>query len=372
LHAAGYTVLTACDGERGLEIAQFARPDLILLDVLMPEMDGFEICRCLKADAVTAAIPVIFLSALDNTEDKVAGFAAGGVDYITKPFQADEVLARVRTHLAVHTLQQQLAAQNAQLQQEMVDRQQAEEALRLANQELARQTAALQAANAELAQYAYAVSHDLQAPLRGIHNYTDFLTDDLGPTLSGDQRAYLDGLGRAVHEAEELVRDLLELSRIDHQHDATEPIDLGVFLRTLVAALDLPPDVEVAWAADWPMIESDPILLRQIFQNLILNAVKFNRASSRRIALGWRAVEPAQYEFSIRDNGIGIAERYQAQIFRVFQRLHTREEYEGTGIGLAIVQKAVTTLQGTVRVESTPGVGSTFFVAMPRQRYVKE
>jgi two-component system, sensor histidine kinase and response regulator len=372
LAEAGYAVLVAQDGERGLAIAQSARPDLILLDVLMPEIDGFETCRRLKADAVTAAIPVIFLSALDNIINKTVGFATGGVDYITKPFQAEEMLARVRTHLAMHTLQQQLAAQNAQLQQEMVDRQQAEEALRLANQELARQTAALQAANAELAQYAYAVSHDLQAPLRGIHNYTDFLTDDLGPTLSGDQRAYLDGLGRAVHEAEELVRDLLELSRIDHQCDATEPIDLGVFLRTLVAALDLSPDVEVAWAADWPTIETDPILLRQIFQNLILNAVKFNRASPRRIALGWRAVEPAQYEFSIRDNGIGIAPRYQAQIFRVFQRLHTREEYEGTGIGLAIVQKAVTTLQGTVRVESTPGVGSTFFVAMPRQRYVEE
>src|SRR5215212_6680853 len=90
LHAAGYTVLAALDGERCLEIAQFARPDLILLDVLMPEMDGFEICRRLKTDASTAAIPVIFLTALHDTEDKVAGFAAGGVDYITKPFQVDE------------------------------------------------------------------------------------------------------------------------------------------------------------------------------------------------------------------------------------------------------------------------------------------
>jgi chemotaxis family two-component system sensor kinase Cph1 len=134
-----------------------------------------------------------------------------------------------------------------------------------------------------------------------------------------------------------------------------------------VASLDLPSDVEIDWGQGWPSIESDPILLRQIFQNLILNAVKFNRASPKRIALNWQAIETEQYEVSVRDNGIGITERYQAQIFQVFQRLHTRQEYEGTGIGLAIVQKAVTSLQGTVRVESQLGAGSTFFVTLPRQ-----
>jgi chemotaxis family two-component system sensor kinase Cph1 len=176
---------------------------------------------------------------------------------------------------------------------------------------------------------------------------------------------------RAVGEAQALVEDMLELSRLGHDRVPAELVDLGVFLRTLVAALDLPADVEIDWCQDWPTIESDPILLRQIFQNLILNAVKFNRASPRRIALGWRALEPEQYELSVRDNGIGIAPRYQAQIFRVFQRLHTRQEYAGTGIGLAIVQKAVTTLQGTVRVESTPGVGSTFVVTLPRRANIE-
>jgi PAS domain S-box-containing protein len=531
--------MVARDGEHGLEIAQYARPDLILLDVLMPGMDGFEACRRLKAEARTAKIPVIFLSALHDTFNKTAGFAAGGVDYITKPFQVEEILARVRTHIALRRLQEQLVAQNADLRQEIARREQAEQALRRAHDELeqrvvertaelsqanavlreqilereraeaalaqernllrtlienlpdhvyikdagsrfvlanmtsirslgataleevigktdfdfhppelARQfwaneqailqsgqplidheeyvidrrtghvcwlsstkvpfwdsqgqivglacmnrditqrkqtedelrkyrdhlaqqvearTAQLQALNAELTQYAYAVSHDLKAPLRAIHNYADFLEQDLAATLHGDQKMYLDGLVRAVGEAEELVQDLLELSRIDHHHAATESIDLGVFLRAMIASLDLPPDVEVTWDADWPTIESDPILLRQIFQNLLLNAVKFNRASPRRITLGCRAITSEQYEVSVQDNGIGIAERYQAQIFRVFQRLHTRQEYEGTGIGLAIVQKAVTTLQGTVRVESQAGVGSTFFVALPRR-----
>src|SRR4029453_12130190 len=123
----------ARNGERGLAIAQSARPDLILLDVLMPEIDGFEICRRLKADAGTAAIPVIFLTALTDTANKIAGFAAGGVDYITKPFQVGEVLARVRTHVALRNLQQQLAAQNARLREEVTGREQAEQALRRAH-----------------------------------------------------------------------------------------------------------------------------------------------------------------------------------------------------------------------------------------------
>jgi PAS domain S-box-containing protein len=262
------------------------------------------------------------------------------------------------------------------MNRDITQRKQTEDELRRYRDHLAQlveaRTTQLQAVIAELTQYAYAVSHDLKAPLRAIHNYADFLQQDLAATLLGDQKMYLDGLVRAVGEAEELVQDLLELSQIDHDRAATESINLGAFLRSLVVALDLPPDVEIDYGQDWPTIESDPILLRQIFQNLLLNAVKFNRASPKRIVLGWRAITSDQYEVSMQDNGIGIAERYQAQIFRVFQRLHTREEYEGTGIGLAMVQKAVTSLQGTVRVESTPGVGSTFFVAMPRQRYVEE
>ena len=154
LQMAGFGVLAAEDGERGLAIAQRELPDLILLDVLMPGLDGFETCRRLKAAELTNAIPVIFLTSLTDTADKVAGFAAGGVDYVTKPFQMEDVLMRVRTHLSLQIIQKQLEAKNVQLHREIAERQRAEAALQCAHDELeghiAERTTALATANAHL------------------------------------------------------------------------------------------------------------------------------------------------------------------------------------------------------------------------------
>ena len=244
---------------------------------------------------------------------------------------------------------------------------QAEEALRLAHNELSKKAADLETANKELAQYAYVVSHDLKAPLRAIHNYADFLNEDLVEMLTSDQGDYLVGLLEAVHEAETLVDDLLELSRIGSQSVSAEIIDLKTFLQDLIAALDVPDDVRFDMVQTWPTLEAEAPLLRQIFQNLIQNGLKFNQSSPKRIELGWSRIGDA-YEFSVQDNGIGIKEAYQKRIFNVFQRLHTNDEYPGTGIGLAIVKKAVEKLQGTVRMESKTGQGSTFYVTLPSRQ----
>jgi signal transduction histidine kinase len=278
-----------------------------------------------------------------------------------------ELLAAVGQQIGV-------GVENARLyssvQQELAERKWAEEQL----QEYA---VKLEEANVELSQYAYVVSHDLKTPLRAVHNYADFLSQDLETILDGDQRAYLDGLGRAVREAEELVEDLLALSRIGRDDVPIETVNVGTFLRELLDILDLPADIQVVLADDWPTIDVQPVLLGRIFQNLIGNAVKFIQSSPKRIELGWQPIsllpeveetagDQPVYEFFVRDNGIGIDPRYHEQIFRVFERLHTHQEYEGTGIGLAIVKKAVAKLDGSVRVESKPGEGSTFFVTLPK------
>jgi signal transduction histidine kinase len=231
---------------------------------------------------------------------------------------------------------------------------------------LERSNQSLQAANEELNSFAYVVSHDIKAPLRAIRNYADFLHEDLADSLDGDQKRYINGLAHAVHEAEVLVEDLLALSRISRINFQIDKVNIGAFLHELVTSLDLPPDVEIKWGQDWPTIATEAVLLRQIFQNLILNGVKFNQSSPKVIELGWLPAGEDDYDLFVRDNGIGIAERHQEQIFRVFQRLHTSQEYEGTGIGLAIVEKAAKKLGGSVRVESSSGQGSTFFVTLPK------
>lgn len=263
------------------------------------------------------------------------------------------------------TARQNLVESYGQLEQQKEALEKSEAKLSNLAARLEQTNLGLQVANEELKSFAYVVSHDIRAPLRAMHNYADFLQEDLAGSLEEEPQSYLKGLTQAVNEAEKLVEDLLEFARVGRQPIRLEAVDMERFLKTLVATLDLPADVEIVWAEKWPVLRSEPILLRQIFQNLILNGVKFNHTSPRCLELGWQADEQENYEFLVRDNGIGIAAHHQEQIFQVFQRLHTRQEYEGTGIGLAIVKKAVDKLGGSVRVESATDAGSTFIVTLP-------
>lgn len=227
-------------------------------------------------------------------------------------------------------------------------------------------TAELTAVNEELSQYAFVVSHDLRSPLRAIRNYSDFLMEELGDVLNDEQREYFDGLGRALRQGEDLVNDLLDLSRIGRKKVDPQRIDPGRFLKELVDGLHLPSDMELRTGDGWPALAADRTLLEQIFRNLITNAIKFNRSQPKRVELGWQAAGGGKVELFVRDNGIGIDSRYHEQIFRMLQRLHGQREFEGTGIGLAIVRKAAGKMNGTVRLESQPGEGSTFYVRLPR------
>ena len=208
-------------------------------------------------------------------------------------------------------------------------------------------------------------AHDLKAPLRAINNYASFIAEDLGPGLKAEQKKYMDALGRAVHEAGELVQDLLNMSSIGLGAKTIESVNTGSLLKELINSMSPGADIKISLADEWPIVEADPVLLRQVFQNLIENAVKFNNSEKICVELGWDLNQDGEHEFFVRDNGFGIEQRYHEQIFRVFERLHTRRQYEGTGIGLAIVKKAVHKLNGSVRVESMPGKGSTFFVSLP-------
>ena len=234
-----------------------------------------------------------------------------------------------------------------------------------AHAELVSKAAILEQANEELSQYAFVASHDLRARLRAVRNYADFLREELEPALNDEQRSYFEGLGSALRHGDELVNDLLEFSRIGNAIITVQPIALKSFLAELSGSLEISPGDELLVADSLPVILVDQTLLAQIFSNLVVNGFKFNRSPAKRVEIGVAGERDGMCEFFVRDNGIGIDSRYHDRIFKMFKRLHTHKEFEGTGIGLAIVKKAVAKMHGSVRVESEPGAGSTFIVTLP-------
>jgi PAS domain S-box-containing protein len=227
----------------------------------------------------------------------------------------------------------------------------------------------LERSNAELSEYAYVISHDLKAPLRAVRNYADFLAEDLEGTLDAPQRECLEGLKNAVSQGEHLIRDLLTFFRTGQAFQDVAPIELQALVREACETLGVSlAGGQVAVRSDCPnLLKASPTLLKEILTNLISNGLKFNRSDLRQVDIQCRPCPDDWVELVVRDNGIGIEERYREQIFRVFQRLHPASAYDGNGIGLAIVRKAAAKMGGTVRLESTPGKESTFIVRLPRE-----
>ncbi len=222
--------------------------------------------------------------------------------------------------------------------------------------------------NEELEHFAHTISHDLRTPLRGIRNYVDFLTEDLAGKLSPESAEDLQRLGRATNELEQMIEELLGYTRIGRTNDSSEDVDLARLIGDIAQAVGVTENKEIAISGEIPRIWAPRASLRQIFQNLIENGLQYNLSSPKRVEISARRKgddSNPRWLFSVRDNGIGIDPRFHAKVFGMFQRLHTNEEYPGTGIGLAAVRKAVQHLGGTIALESAPGQGSVFYVELP-------
>ncbi len=232
------------------------------------------------------------------------------------------------------------------------------------HRQLAQKNAELQGTIEQLAEYNHFVSHDIRAPLRAIRNYVEFLEHDLSGTLQGRQQQYLHGLKKAADQAHDLVVALTLLSRV-HRHECRHAsVDLRPLLQEVFTSLELASKGELTFATELPTINSDAALLRRIFENLFTNALKFNKSATPNITVG-ATREGRFWKCFVQDNGMGIDPRYHGQIFGTFERLHSDADFEGTGIGLAIVRRAVEHLGGTVTVDSALGQGSTFYVLLP-------
>ncbi len=195
---------------------------------------------------------------------------------------------------------------------------------------------ALRQSNEELNEYAYALTHNLKAPFRAIQNYADFLTEDLADILEGEPKQYLEGIKKAVSQANNQFKDLESLYRIRNYSVDFEPFEMIELLKEIKFLFKKGSDLKLDIAMHWPVIRCERFLLRQILIDLIDNGFKYNRADKKIVEVGWHQAADNRFEIFVRDNGIGIEPQYHVQIFQIFKRLHTASEYEGTGIGLAI------------------------------------
>jgi light-regulated signal transduction histidine kinase (bacteriophytochrome) len=277
-------------------------------------------------------------------------------------FQTEAELAGHREHLEALVKQRtaELEAVNTRLQVEIAERKQAQETLEQMTEDLRR-------SNRDLEQFAYVASHDMQEPLRAVGGYARLLERRLSEKLDAKELEYVAGAVDGAARMERLITDLLAYSRVGTRGGALVATDinglLAEALRNLQAAIQ---DAHAKVScAPLPTLPVDPTQIVQLFQNLIGNALKFRGQDPPEISVGVRE-GTERWVFSVRDNGIGIEPQYFERIFQIFQRLHTRKHYPGTGIGLAICKKIVERHGGAIWVESQPGQGSIFCFSIPK------
>jgi signal transduction histidine kinase len=402
LNQSGYQVRVEVDGIQAMEQIEADPPDLILLDVMLPGINGFELCQQLKANPKTAIIPVIFMTALTNLTDKVKGLGLGAVDYITKPFQQQEVLARVQLHLKLSQLSQDLAERNHALQtlsDELEIRvQQRTTELSASMAQLQQTQQQLEQAHADLETYALnliqttrlkdeflaTMSHELRTPLNAILGFSELLLDDTMGRLSDSQRQSVQTINESGEHLLGLITDMLDFSQIsasqlqlDRQPVNLFQLCLKSIERVETLAQDKTIDLTFEYG-DWLMeqrFELDEARIYQILLNLLRNAVKFTPNGGKvklvvslQPTASAETVQPAsQLSLAVIDTGIGIAPERINQLFRPFRQLDSglNRQYEGTGLGLALVKRLVELHNGTIAVESEPGQGSCFTVTLP-------
>jgi PAS domain S-box-containing protein len=245
------------------------------------------------------------------------------------------------------------------------DRKKAEDERKRAEQEREQLIKALARSNTELDQFAYVASHDLKAPLRGIANLSQWIEEDLGDKLGGENKEQMELLRGRVHRMEALIDGILQYSRAGRVKARPESIDTGALVTDVVELMAPPKGIKIQVAPDMPTVSAEKVPLQQVFMNLIGNAIKHTGKNNPLIDVSWKDAGPF-VEFAVGDNGQGIAPQYHERIFGIFQTLEARDKVEGTGIGLSVVQKIVDAKGGRVWVESEVGRGARFKFLWPK------
>jgi signal transduction histidine kinase len=327
----GFDLRIAEDGEDALEQIPYAKPDLILLDVMMPGIDGFETCHRLKANQETRDIPVIFMTALTDTIDKVKGFEIGAVDYITKPVQQEEVLARITTHLTLRN------------QQKMLEKQ-----------------------NSELEAFAHTVAHDLKNPLGAIATLIDLSINESENITKQQQQKHLQIIEQATSKTFNIINSLLLLSSVRSQTVTMKPLDMGQIanqIQNQIAHIVEQYQGKIIMPQQWPIAQGYAPWIEEVWTNYLLNGLKYG-GKPPLLELGATSLDSNFIRFWVRDNGKGLTSQEQKHLFVPFTRI-SQARIEGHGLGLSIVHRIITKCGGQVGVESQIGQGSTFYFTLP-------
>ena len=362
LHSEGYATFGFTSAQAALAALPEGCCDLLLVDLNMPEMLGIDLLRA--AQRIDPAIVGIVMTGEGSVARAVEAMQAGALDFIMKPFKLSAILPVISRALEVRHLR----VDNLQLERRV--REHAAE-LEASNQELAAANKALASANEELAAFNHSVSHDLRAPLRAVDGLSELLLHDFAAHLPAEAQRFLATMNLSVKRMQQLVDDLLRFASLGHQALHPKRVDMSTIVHSVLNDLhhEQPSrEVEIR-IGEFPQTEGDPALLRQALTNLLSNAYKFTRHQEHPvIEVGARTEADGTPTYFVRDNGAGFNMARAQRLFGVFQRLHRSDEFEGTGVGLSIVQRIVDRHHGRIWAEAAVGRGATFYFTLNSDR----
>lgn len=335
----GYPIRIALDGATALELIQQEPPTIILLDISMDGMSGFQVCHEIKSDPNLSDIAIIFVTASENEQSIQAGFQAGAQDYVIKPFLPSELLARVQTHI-----------------------------------KLVSQSLELKSAYNDLDQFCHSVSHDLKSPLLVIQQLTSLLVHSLPQNETDtnfsfeDINTIADLLTEKCTYTLNMVESLLELSRVSQITPIFVPLNLNVLFENCFEELSsLEPERQFHFHTDnLPVIMANSTLIKILIQNVLSNAIKFTRTKSTAQISISHSLLPSKLIIEIKDNGVGFDSKNTHKLFHVFSRLHTTSEFEGSGVGLTIVSRIMKSHNGTASITGKLNQGACITLTFPR------
>jgi two-component system, sensor histidine kinase and response regulator len=343
LESRNYAVLSAGDGERGLALARDRVPDVVLLDVMMPRLNGFEVCRRLKAEQRTAAIPVLLVTALDARSDRIAGIDAGANDFISKPIDAADLVLRVRNAVTTKQLHDQVSTQLRKLQE-------------------------LEAARDTLT---HMIVHDLRSPLTGLRAYLDLL--QMAANGNAEVVEYVSEAQVIAGRLTEMISQVLDVSRMESSQMplALKDTDLTTLLPAAVNSLG-PAPAGIAVTFEMPdlpaTIPCDPDLLSRVVVNLVGNAFKFAPREAGRVEIGLVS-EPDRVRITVTDNGPGIPPEFRGKVFEKFGQapLGQSSGMRSSGLGLTFCKLAVEAHGGRIGLERAAQEGARFWIELFRK-----